>query len=119
LSCGHGVLVVEDDDDLRESLSILLARRGFPVTTAANGKEALDLIDPAAPPCMIILDLMMPEMDGWELRSWLLADPNLRKVPVVVVSGVADLRRVDLHAAEYLKKPVDLDRLYGLVRALC
>ena len=115
------VLVVEDDDDLRESLEILLGRRGFTVQSARHGEEALEQIDPEHPPCLIVLDLMMPVMDGWELRRRLLADPRLASVPVVLCSGVADLRAAadTLEAVAYLVKPVRLEKLYELVASHC
>ena len=115
------VLLVEDDDDLRENLEFLLTRRGFDVAAAANGREALAKIDPDNPPCLIITDLMMPVMDGWELTKQLESDPKLRNVPVILCSGVADLAKKarDLTAIAHFTKPVDLPRLYDLVRAHC
>jgi CheY-like chemotaxis protein len=116
-----GVLVVEDDDDLRDNLEFLLRRKGYSVSGAANGRVALDVLAAGEPPCVILLDLMMPVMDGWELRTRLLADPRLGSVPVVLLSGVADLaeRADDLRAVEHLTKPIDLARLYDLVAAHC
>jgi CheY-like chemotaxis protein len=115
------VLLVEDDDDLRENLEFLLSRRGFDVAVAANGQEALAKIDRDDPPCLIITDLMMPVMDGWELAKTLEADPELSTIPVILCSGVADLAKKarDLTAIAHFTKPVDLPRLYDLVREHC
>jgi CheY-like chemotaxis protein len=115
------VLVVEDDDEIRELVSEMLAENGFTVVTAANGQEALDRLGAAARPCVILLDLMMPVMDGWQLRSRLLADPSLRDIPVIVVSGAADLHEsVDaLKAARVLTKPVKWPALLESVQAHC
>ena len=115
------VLLVEDDDDLRESLQILLERRGFDVVSACNGQEALSKVRPEDPPCLILLDLMMPVMDGWQLRAELLKNPQLATVPVILLSGVADLssEAKTLQAIDYLLKPVDLQRVYQLVDQYC
>jgi CheY-like chemotaxis protein len=115
------VLIVEDDDEIREILAEMLTDRGYRVLTAANGQEALAQLRDAGPPCIILLDLMMPVMDGWQLRAELLADPTFAGVPVVVVSGAADLHdRVDvLRAAKVLTKPVKWPALLECVQTLC
>jgi CheY-like chemotaxis protein len=115
------VLLVEDDDDLRESLQVLLERRGYKIESAADGVEALQKIRPDDPPGLILLDLMMPVMDGWEVRARLLSDPQLAKIPVVLLSGVADLwsEARSLQAVDYLLKPVDLRKVYRLVSRYC
>ncbi len=118
----HEVLVVEDDPDMREGLAFLITHWGHAVVTAANGREALERLDQmAGPPCMIILDLMMPEMDGWELRRSLLERPAFANVPVLLVSGVADLDEAAraLSAVDYLRKPVDIEKLSRLVTVHC
>jgi two-component system, chemotaxis family, chemotaxis protein CheY len=111
------VLIVEDDDDLRESLSVLLVRKGFRVETAQNGRIALDWIEVNGPPRIILLDLMMPVMDGWELRRRLLLDARWKSVPVVVISGVADAgdHAKALEAVDCLVKPIDPRRLYRIL----
>jgi CheY-like chemotaxis protein len=118
---GNGVLIVEDERDLRDALALLIAHRGYAVETAANGKEALAKLEQMGPPCLIILDLMMPEMSGWELRAAMLQRPDLADVPVVLVSGAIDIDRAarTLKAVDYLSKPVDFGRLYGVVEAYC
>jgi CheY-like chemotaxis protein len=115
------VLIVEDDDDLRDDLAFLLARKGYQVETASNGKRALEKIGQVGPPCIILLDLMMPIMDGWQLRAELLKDPALAPVPVVLLSGMADVDEAarSLAAVDHLGKPINLDKLYDVVSAHC
>src|SRR5262245_26845005 len=85
------VLVVEDSIDTRDSLAFLLRSvGGYQVSTAANGQEALDRLRAGPRPGLILLDLLMPTMDGWEFCHRLRQDPALASIPVVVVSGVGD-----------------------------
>lgn len=117
----NSVVVVEDDEDVREGIEALLRRRGIRVVAAANGREALEVIGRDGPPSLVILDLMMPEMNGWALRANLLADPALAGIPVVVMSGIADAQHHGraLQAVEVLTKPFALERLYAVVDAYC
>jgi CheY-like chemotaxis protein len=118
-----GVLIVEDDDEIRELLAEMLSDRGYSVVTARNGQEGLTLLRnrSAAPPCVILLDLMMPVMDGWKMRAEMLADPALASIPVVIVSGAADVNdnNNDLKAVRVLTKPVIWPVLLESVRAHC
>lgn len=113
------VLIIEDDADLREMMAQLLTLEGFHAETAANGQDALDYLRSGEPPDLILLDLMMPIMDGWEFRRRQAADPSLARVPVVVLSALDPARGADLDAAAFLKKPLDFDRLLDLVRRYC
>ncbi len=114
------VLIVEDDSDLREMMAQLLTLEGFQSKTVANGKEALRyLSDANTPPDVILLDLMMPVMDGWEFRKVQQADPVLARVPTIVLSALDQGRANDLKPAAFLKKPLDFDRLLQLVREYC
>jgi CheY-like chemotaxis protein len=113
------VLIVEDDDDLREMMAQLLSLEGFRAETAANGREALDYLSKGDFPEVILLDLMMPVMDGWEFRRQQQDDPALAAVPVVVLSALDTTPGGDLHGAAFLKKPLDFDRLLQLVRRYC
>ena len=81
------ILVVEDDADVREAIVSGLEHAGFEVVAAADGKMALDLLRHGIVPRAIILDLMMPVMDGWEFRRHQLADPTLAAIPVIVLSA--------------------------------
>jgi CheY-like chemotaxis protein len=114
------VLIVEDDADLREMMAQLLALEGFAAATVANGREALEYLqDHHDRPHVILLDLMMPVMDGWEFRRQQKADPALADLPVIVLSALDAARAEDVRAEAFLKKPLDFDRLVQLVRAYC
>ena len=112
------VLVVEDDEGLRESIAHLLRDEGFEVETAGNGREALELLRRTSVlPSVVLLDLMMPVMDGWTFRTEQLADPRLAAIPVVVLSATHDLSRCagDLHVEAVLPKPLNPSRLLDAV----
>jgi CheY-like chemotaxis protein len=115
------VLIVEDDKDIREAIADALALENFRVTTARNGKEALDLLlnSPHSwKPCFILLDLMMPVMNGWEFLLIQRAHPELSQIPVMVCSAIADRAKYP-GIVDYLQKPIDLDRLIALVQKHC
>jgi CheY-like chemotaxis protein len=113
------VLIVEDDEDLREMMAQLLSLEGFQAATVANGREALEYLHDRARPDVILLDLMMPVMDGWEFRRHQQADPAIAPVPVIVLSALDQSRAANLEATAFLKKPLDFDRLLTLVRTYC
>jgi CheY-like chemotaxis protein len=118
---GHcPVLIVEDDADLRDMMAQLLSLEGFKSAAVANGREALDYLhDGGEKPDVILLDLMMPVMDGWEFRRKQQADPSVADVPVIVLSALDQSRAADVDAQAFLKKPLDFDRLLQLVRQYC
>jgi CheY-like chemotaxis protein len=112
------ILVVEDDEDAREALVALLHLRGYCAVPAANGREALDYLREAPrPPDLIILDLWMPIMNGWQFREEQMKDPRLSKIPVIVVTALSDQTNVD--ADEVIIKPVDVERLLSAVSLYC
>jgi CheY-like chemotaxis protein len=113
------VLIVEDDEDLRDMMAQMLSIEGYRTATAANGREALDYLHHTARPNVILLDLMMPVMDGWEFRRLQKADPELAPVPVIVLSALDPGRAASVDADAFLKKPLDFDRLLDLVRSHC
>jgi CheY-like chemotaxis protein len=114
------ILLVEDNDDVRDMMALALELAGHVVWPAANGRDALARLQERDElPCLILMDLMMPVMNGWELRAALKDTPRLSSIPVVVVSALnADLAR-RLPATDYLPKPVDIDRLLDLVCEYC
>jgi CheY-like chemotaxis protein len=116
------VLVVDDDPDIRESLETVLGIHGHPVATAADGIEAITLLrrEPA-PPCVILLDLMMPGMNGFELRAELDADPALANIPVVIITGAGAMveEKSGSLRAEVLRKPFDLKALLTIIKRFC
>jgi CheY-like chemotaxis protein len=102
------VLLVEDDLDVREAMADLLACEGLRVVVASDGREALDLLQAGLRPSVIVLDLTMPRMDGWDFRHAQMADPNLKDIPVIVVSAGsvrAEKVRSDLGDVQFLGKP--------------
>src|ERR1043166_6195918 len=107
------VLIVEDDHDIREVMKVLLESEGHQVVTAANGEEALLVLRTGINPCLILLDLMMPKMDGFQFRRDQLRDAALSRIPVAVYSGHYDPTEYApfLRAAAYLHKPLDTDTL--------
>ena len=115
------VLIVEDDADLREMMAQLLSLEGFRTATVANGREAIEYLHGAdgEKPDVILLDLMMPVMDGWEFRRLQQADPAVKDVPVIVLSALDATRAAGVNAQAFLKKPLDFDRLLQLVREYC
>ena len=114
------VLIVEDDADLREMMAQVLNLEGFHTVTVANGREALAYLEDHRPkPDLILLDLNMPVMDGWEFRRKQRADPAVADVPVIVVSALDPFRMKDVAADAFLKKPLDFDRLLQLVHDYC
>jgi CheY-like chemotaxis protein len=119
---GAEVLLVEDDADVRETITMLLEAEGFSVAAVVDGAAALArLRAPGEKPCVILLDLMMPRMNGWEFRAAQAADPALAAIPVVLLSASAqmDLLAADFAAAETLRKPVPLATLCAVVERYC
>ncbi len=118
---GGGLLLVEDDPGVRESLCELLTEEGYRVVTARDGQEALGLLSPDTPPCLILLDLMMPVMDGWTFSQHLRADARFAGVPLVLLSGVPDLEASvqTLGAVAGCPKPLDLPAFLALVADYC
>lgn len=116
------ILLIEDETDLRETLKELLELSGFKVKTAANGQEGLQQLDEAGHPCLILIDLMMPVMNGWEFLAALRKDHQqvLATVPVVVVSAAVNLADVQHEfGCRAMNKPVDIDRLIALALEHC
>jgi CheY-like chemotaxis protein len=115
------VLIVEDDRDFRETLVDLLQAEGYRTAEAANGREALARLRQIGPPCLILLDLMMPVMNGWDFRDQLRQDPALASTPVAILTGVRNSadQAAALDAVGYFQKPVDFDALLATVATYC
>jgi CheY-like chemotaxis protein len=119
---GREVLVVEDDDDLRESLSQALRDHGFAVTTVADGQQALDLLHGGNRPAVILLDLMMPVLNGWELRDALRDNPKLAGIPQLVISAYVDEAEqhvLGLPREDCIRKPFHLRILLDAIERHC
>jgi two-component system, chemotaxis family, chemotaxis protein CheY len=116
------VLVVDDDPDIRETLEVLLSMHGHPVVAAADGAEALErLQEKPRRPCLILLDLMMPGMNGFELHRKLGENATFSGIPIVVITGAgADAEeRVSALRTEVLRKPFDLQTVLATVKRHC
>lgn len=117
----NSVLVVDDDRVIRQTIGHIITRAGFTTAGVSDGAEALAYLrSVAAPPCLIILDLNMPVMSGWEFRELQLHDPALRPIPVAVISS--DLRlppRLEVAEGRYLRKPIDFAALLRLLAEVC
>ena len=117
---GHtcSVLVIEDDSEMRELIKLALTAEGYRVVAVTNGRAALDQLRCTADTCVIVLDLMLPVMDGLRFRAAQLRDRSLAWIPVIVVSGDADAPRVarDLGARSLVQKPLDIERLKQALR---
>ncbi len=113
------VLIVEDDPDIREFMQFLLSASGYETMTAANGEEALRRMRERRP-CMVLLDLMMPVMDGFDFRAHQLEDPALASVPVLCLTAMFDPAYVtERLSVPCLNKPVSVDRLLMEVEERC
>jgi CheY-like chemotaxis protein len=111
------ILVVEDDADIRDALAQILEFEGYQVICAANGQEALEYLKDSEKPGLILLDLMMPVMDGWQFRAEQQKNDKISDVPVIIVSadGRVYQKAAAIGAAGYLRKPVELETLLNAV----
>jgi CheY-like chemotaxis protein len=107
------ILVVDDDRDVQELLRIALGGDGYGVASAGTGRDAIDYLRSHADVCAIVLDLLLPEMDGVEFREVQRRDRSLAWIPVIVMSAAvdADRRARELGVFQAVRKPLDLDEL--------
>ncbi|MDQ5857398.1 MAG: response regulator [Acidobacteriota bacterium] len=112
--------MVEDDREQRQALCAMLDLEGYHHVEAANGREALDYLKESLAPCLVLLDLEMPVMNGWDFRAMQLADRRLAHIPVVIVT--ANDRGLDKRfpgVAGFLWKPLMFDKLTGVLDRVC
>lgn len=110
------ILLVEDDLEIQGILAELLALEGHEVFLASNGREALDLLRRGPTPQVILLDLMMPVMNGWDFRVRQLQSPAIAGIPVIVMTGVDEPPLpISLRPAAYLRKPLEFSRLVAVI----
>jgi CheY-like chemotaxis protein len=117
---GETVLVVDDDANVRSAVSDLLQAEGYAVATAENGRAALDLLEHGLPPRAILLDLMMSIMDGWDFRAEQMRKPELRELPVVVMSAAGFSResvRMQFGDLAFIPKPLDPHLLLATIKS--
>ena len=112
------VLVIDDDDQIRVSLQDIIESENFPVVTARNGQEGLELLKKDPKPSLIFLDMMMPVMNGRVFLNHFLKDQTLSKIPVYVFSAHAEDSHA-LGASGLIKKPTEIDYIIKLVNQYC
>jgi CheY-like chemotaxis protein len=119
--CERLVYVVDDDRAIRESLADLLGDEGYTVVTAQDGQDALDkLRNNHGRPCVILLDLMMPVMTGWQFFTEQQRDPALKEIPVVVISADGNVQlKAKPFGGEFLPKPVRLESVLDVIERHC
>lgn len=113
------ILVVDDEPALVEVITSVLEDEGHQVATAHDGEAALALLQDGVRPCLAILDLMMPRMNGWELRERMLAEPDLADIPVAIASAYATGEVERLKAAAVIAKPFRLEDVLELAERHC
>ncbi len=112
------ILVVDDEKDVVELLSFLLKKDGYTVITANNGRVALEMV-PKEMPDLILLDVMMPEMDGYTVQTQLLENPQTKNIPIIILTAKGQLRDVfamSANVAAYIEKPFDPKTLRGKIQ---
>ncbi len=112
------ILLVEDDRSIRDVLRAILEEEGYAVTTAENGRRALEHLRSGGAPDLIVLDLRMPIMDGWQFRAMQKADPVLATIPVLAVSADGSAKAAAIDAAAYLRKPLSTDVMLNAIRRI-
>jgi CheY-like chemotaxis protein len=114
----RNILLIDDESDIRTILKDALEWEGYRVYTAANGKEGMEILLEMPTPNLILLDLMMPVMNGWEFANALQTDLAYVDIPIVALSAFSDPEK-KIRARGFINKPVDLDLLLGLVKEYC
>jgi CheY-like chemotaxis protein len=112
------ILVVDDDCDVRDALADLLEDAGYQPVCKQDGREALQYLRKQAPPAAVLLDLFMPEMNGWEFMQKLKATPKLKAVPVVMVTGNQPHWGYPVPDSMVVRKPINPERLLELLRGI-
>jgi CheY-like chemotaxis protein len=117
MSARGPILVVDDDDDIRDVVEMALRALGYDVAQAANGSQALAVMSKEPRPELVLLDLMMPDMDGEAVIAAMHRNPALEQIPVVLVTGHANARQKarELHVAGALVKPIQYEELASAV----
>jgi two-component system response regulator MprA len=116
------VLIVDDDPAVVEGLSELLEEEGYDVAVAKDGRDALDQLRTGLRPSVILLDLMMPRMDGWDFRHEQMKDAELRDIPTIVISAAgfsATSVKAQLGDIEFVPKPPDAQALLDAIKRGC
>jgi CheY-like chemotaxis protein len=117
----HEILIVEDDSALREALAQVLLDEGYELLTARDGLEAVNCLKMGNRPDVILLDLSMPVVNGWEFRMFQKRDPELERIPVILITagGYSREEVAWLEPSSLVSKPIDLDVLLAVIRRFC
>jgi two-component system, chemotaxis family, chemotaxis protein CheY len=115
----HQILIVEDDQSTREAIDALLTADGYTVVTARDGEDALTQLRAGTRPCLIILDMYMPRMDGWEFREAQIRDPDLSGIPTIAYSADGGLEERALALGLPFFQKTRVDTLLKIVRRYC
>jgi CheY-like chemotaxis protein len=118
-SVSKTILVVEDDEAERYALVRLLEHRGYNVRSASSGAEAIDYLRNHAAPCLILLDMLLPSLNGYEFLSRKRRNHAWRGIPVIIISCMADRITADLGAVQMFLKPMDPQQVLGAVAQAC
>jgi CheY-like chemotaxis protein len=114
----RAIMIVDDDDAIREALEDVLSDEGYEVVGMSDGQQALDYLRVEKRPSAILVDLWMPVMDGWKFLDALLSDPRFSRIPLVVLTAARDQRARDLRVSEVLTKPVQLQQVLATLERL-
>ena len=115
---GTDVLLVEDDPAIREMMVVLLGFEGLTVVPVEDGADALTYLKEGGRAKVVLLDLMMPRMDGWSFRREQRADPSIAQIPVIIVSACPPALTEGLNAVATFQKPVDVGQVIDIVRQI-
>lgn len=114
------ILLIEDDDSIREITQELLESEGYGVATAANGQAALEKLKAMETlPCLILLDLMMPVMDGWQFMEKKRVDARLNSIPVVAFSALEERKISAARTDDVIRKPINPDVMIKVIKKYC
>jgi len=120
MSEAREILVVEDDSDIQESLKTFLELEGFRVSSAMNGREALDYLAKGHSPCLILLDLMMPVMTGYQFLDAVNSPSPTKVPPIIIFSAASDVETTaKSRSVPYIKKPISLEMLLDVIQKYC
>lgn len=109
------ILIIDDDESIRQVLSLALEFEGYKVFVSSDGQKGLEILSKIQRPFLILLDLMMPVLDGWGFMAALEKDPKLASIPVVIVTAFGE-KATGIGSAEVISKPVDLEHLFEVAR---
>lgn len=113
------ILVVDDDLDVRVTVAEALTESGYVVRTAENGLDAIAVINEGVRPCLIVLDMWMPVMDGYQFMDRLNEDPDLATIPVLILTAADALKRVGMGEVGVIRKPFPIEALLAMAGRFC